>query len=242
MPSQLRSNRQCSTHQSRQAATTSIYVKYGWGGVLPKRMGSAALCAFLFVGCQRTALERDDSNTPASKTTAAPKQTPPASPEQAALSSKHQSKSLEKLGNSDVSTTSIQPHPQTGDFNDLQLGKAHTLVVLALDSVTRQKYFLYNYYSKLTPTQVERARDLIDSYELDFARLRDQRAAILETARDGQGVDVLLKNNRIQTVLLSRQVRIEINREIMTKEQRQKSQAEAKAQQEAKQQRDQSKK
>ena len=117
-------------------------------------------------------------------------------------------------------TKGVQPHPQTSEFNQNQLAKDHTLFVVAFDSMTRQNYFLSNYQLIVTQSQIEQVQDLVDSFELDFKRLRDQRASILETARDGQDTELLLKNNRIEIVLLSRQVHGRITREILSEEQR----------------------
>ena len=112
------------------------------------------------------------------------------------------------------------------DFSEVQFAKDHTLFVQAFDSVTRQTYFLAN-YPELNPEQIERVRDLVDSYENQFSDLLNQRAQIMENARDGDQVELRLKNNNIDTLLLGRQVRRTIFKDIMTKEQKEAHKAKA---------------
>ena len=189
---------------------------------------------FLAVGCQQPVTASAEPESPAIKA-AVDEQQEIDLPEKTAQAS-------EKPPSSKISNPSVQPHPRTADLNDAQLSKSHTLFVLAFDSTTRHKYFFANFPSTNSPPQADQVRDLVDSYDKDFKKLRDQRAAILETARDGHDVDVLLRNNRIETVLLSRQVRGRIFREILTKKQQEQQLADAKARAAAMKQRNQSKK
>lgn len=125
----------------------------------------------------------------------------------------------------------------TAEFTAAQLGKDHTLFVLAFGAATRQTYFLTNYQGTLKPHQISQVRDLVDLYESEYTRLRNDRSAILESALDGQDVETQLNNNRVETLLLSRQVRRRIFREILTLEQRKAHQAASRARREENKQR-----
>ena len=227
--------RQQPTNQSCLINSQDISAIYIWVGALRGLIGLTAFSMCLAVGCQESATVLDVSQSPTLKTPVV------AQPKTNVL--EKTSKPQEELQSTVVATTaSVQPHPRNADLNDFQLNKSHTLFVLAFDSTTRHKYFFTDFQLPMTPPQIEQFRDLVDSHNLDFAKLRDQRAAILETAGDGQDVDVLLRNNRIETVLLSRKIRSIIFREVLTKEQQQQHRDNAKAQSLAKQQRNQSSK
>ncbi|MGI9519951.1 MAG: hypothetical protein ACR2NP_23050 [Pirellulaceae bacterium] len=116
-------------------------------------------------------------------------------------------------------TNKLEPHPEVGKFNEAQLGKDHTLFVLAFDSITRQTYFLANFRHLMNDDQVRQTRELVDSYDGRYAELRDERARILENAADGQDIDTMLLNNRVETLLMGRDLRRKLFREILTEEQ-----------------------
>ncbi len=114
----------------------------------------------------------------------------------------------------------IEVHPEIGRFTEAQLGKDHTVMVLAFDSITRQTYFLSNFRHLMNEEQVRQTRELVDSYDGRFAELRDDRARILENATDSPDVETMLLNNRVETLLLGRALRQRLFREILTREQK----------------------
>ena len=132
----------------------------------------------------------------------------------------------------------VKQHPSASKFTAQQLSKDHTLFVLAFDSITRQTYFLSNYRSLMEDHQVDLTRDLVDSYEPEFARLRNERQKILENAMDDVDVATMLKNNRIDTLLLSRKIRRGIHKTILTREQQLAHQADVKIRRENKKRRE----
>ena len=195
MTPQFHLSRYQSTCQGRSVVLTSMDLVCKCCSLMRGLIGIVALCIISAVGCRNATTADVGSKSPTKKPSVDHKQ------------------ALAKP------TKGVQPHPQTSEFNQNRLSKDHTLFVVAFDSVTRQDYFLSKYQWLITQSQTEQVQDLVDSFELDFKRLRDQRASILETARDGQDTELLLKNNRIEIVLLSRQVHGSIYREILSEEQ-----------------------
>ena len=115
----------------------------------------------------------------------------------------------------------VEPHPESYRFNDFQLVKDHTVCVLAFDSVTRHTYFLTHFRHFMTDAkQIDKARDFIDSFDDEFTRLRKQREEIMNNASDDQDMKMLLKNNAVETLLVSRIVRRGIVRTVLNREQR----------------------
>ena len=99
------------------------------------------------------------------------------------------------------------------------LTKDQTLSVLAFDSVVRENLFTSDFYG-IDPHQVELVRDLVRSCEHEYAKLRNERSTILENAYDGDESETALTNVSVKTMLLSRQIRMRIRREILTEQQR----------------------
>ena len=114
----------------------------------------------------------------------------------------------------------VQPHPKTDSFTELQLGKDHTLFMLGADSFARRHYFLFSYARYLNDEQRQTVKLFTDSFEPDYAKLREQRSQLLLSGHDNPDIEILLRNNRIETALLSREIRQGIVRKIFTKEQR----------------------
>jgi hypothetical protein len=128
-------------------------------------------------------------------------------------------------------------HPAVENYTTAQLSKDHTLFVQAFDSVTRHTYFLSNYGYLMNDRQIEQTRDLVDSYAEKFTRLGQQRHETLQNASSDQDIQTLLLNNRVETLLLSRDVRRQIFRNILTREQRQAHQEEVRLRRETNQRR-----
>ena len=112
----------------------------------------------------------------------------------------------------------IEPHPQTEDFKS-QFSKDQTLCMLAFDSVVRENLFTSCFYG-IDQRQTELVCDLVRSYELEYAKLRNERSKILENAYDGDQTETALSNVYVKTLLLGRQIRTRIKLEILTKKQR----------------------
>jgi len=112
----------------------------------------------------------------------------------------------------------IEPHPQTEDFK-FPPSKDQTLCVLAFDSLVRENLFTSSFYG-IGPDQVELVRDIVQSYELEYARLRNERSTILENAYDGDETETALNNVSVKTLLLGRQIRRRIKLEVLTEKQR----------------------
>ena len=119
----------------------------------------------------------------------------------------------------------VQPHPKTDTFTELQLGKDHTLFMLGADSFARRHYFLFSYARYINDEQLQTVKLFIDSFEPGYAKLRQQRSQILLSGRDNPDLRMLLRNNRVETALLSREIRQGIVRKIFTKEQRERFKA-----------------
>lgn len=151
-----------------------------------------------------------------------PKQQPQQQPQQ--QQQQQQQASQTTVQRSDVIATISQnpvaPHPESHRFTDAQLAKDHTIYVLAFDSITRHTYFLSHYRHLMSEDQLEAARNLVDSHKSDFAELANEREIILNGATDEADIQLLLKNNSIKVLLLSRKVRRGIMHNVYTKEQR----------------------
>ena len=119
-----------------------------------------------------------------------------------------------------ISQNPVAPHPESHRFTDAQLAKDHTIYVLAFDSITRHTYFLSHYRHLMSEDQLDAARNLVDSHKSDFAELSNERETILNGATDEADIKMLLKNNSIKVLLLSRKVRRGIMHNVYTKEQR----------------------
>jgi len=63
-------------------------------------------------------------------------------------------------------------------------------------------------------------RQLVDSYDDDYKRLRPQRDRILNHALDGQDVQLQLNNVNVEILLTSRKISRSIYRNIMTEAQK----------------------
>ena len=130
-----------------------------------------------------------------------------------------------------VEETTVQPemspffrqdmelHADAADLDNNRRAKNHTIFVLALDSVARENYFTSTYHS-LDPQQIERVSVLVDSCELQYSKLLNERSAILEHAVDGDNSEIALTNISVETLLLNQLIRTRIRREIMTQQQR----------------------
>ncbi len=98
--------------------------------------------------------------------------------------------------------------------------KEHTLVIMAMKSETRRWYFLNNFTGLVNDEQMLQATAIIDSHAGEYQDLLDRRARILENARDGQGTEQLLEYNKVAAIKLSIQVRKQIIREVLDREQK----------------------
>jgi hypothetical protein len=114
----------------------------------------------------------------------------------------------------------VEPHPRTSEFNEAQFAKHHTLCVLAFDSVTRHAHFLHNYRELLSDEQIERVKQLVDARSSAYERLKRQRSEILQKASDNIDVATLLKNNQVETLIVSREIHRKIYRQVLNPEQR----------------------
>ncbi len=171
-----------------------------------------------WVGCRdrvHSGVATTDPSVPGDRVAA--EDTPANSDEAAAASGPQQATPAEPPA---TSIPSVEVHPEAEKYTETQLGKDHTLCVQAFDRATRQIYFLSHYRPFMEDHQVQPARDLIDSYDMAFRRLGQQRNLILENATDDQDIATLLLNNGVETLLLSREVRRRIVREVLTREQR----------------------
>lgn len=113
----------------------------------------------------------------------------------------------------------IAAHPRLGEFTKSQFTKKeHTLVLIGLDSTARHNFFFEN--AKLEPYQFDALRQLVDSYDDDYKRLRLQRDRILNYALDGQDVQLQLNNVNVEILLTSRKISRSIYRNIMTEAQK----------------------
>ena len=73
----------------------------------------------------------------------------------------------------------------------------------------------------LTDEQKIAAVELILEYDETFLELRKRRAAILENARDENQVAEKLRQIKMETVIWSTKLRVKVEQNIMTEEQRQ---------------------
>lgn len=98
--------------------------------------------------------------------------------------------------------------------------KEHTLVIMAMKSETRRRYFLMYFVDIINDEQFLQASDIIDSYADQYQDLLDRRARILENARDGQDTEQLLKFNKVAAIKLSIEVRKHLIRDVLDREQK----------------------
>lgn len=112
----------------------------------------------------------------------------------------------------------VAPHPRIGEFTEAQLGKEQTLFVIGFDSTTRHSYFIKE--AGLEPHQFDALRQLVDSYDDDYQRLRNQRDRILNHAMDGEDVQTQLDNVNVEILLTSKRVWRSIYQNILNEEQK----------------------
>lgn len=113
----------------------------------------------------------------------------------------------------------VAAHPRLGEFTKSQFtNKQHTLVLIGLDSTARHNFFFES--AELEPYQFDALRQLVDSYDDDYKRLRLQRDRILNHALDGQDVQLQLNNVNVEILLTSRKISRSIYRNIMTEAQK----------------------
>ena len=107
-------------------------------------------------------------------------------------------------------------------YTDQQLNKNGTILVLAYQPDIRADFLIMTVRSFLDDEQTKQARALALSYDWRYDEIRKQRAALLETATDENKteVDAKLRELRIQIFELNQKIRTEINRKILTPEQR----------------------
>jgi len=108
------------------------------------------------------------------------------------------------------------------EFTDEQLHKNNTLLMLAMEPDIRALALFKYLREYLTEEQKRAAVKLLLQHDDTFQELKRRRAAILENARDDQNVAEQLRRIKEETIIFSDAMRVKVEREIMTEEQRQK--------------------
>lgn len=179
------------------------------------------LASLLVLGCSKSSSPNDNQGTRRENGAGNPRGSNEAGPQTndfGALSKAPGGDSASM--NSRPKPTPVEPHPRTDEFSEADLKRDNVIFLLAFDSLPRQTFFCMTYQATLRPEQIDRARDIVATFDEGFAKLRDQRAEILERASDQLDVAGMLKNNAVETAILARQVRRTIFREVLSPEQK----------------------
>ena len=105
-------------------------------------------------------------------------------------------------------------------YQPYHLNKNQTLLLLAAQPDIRSRILASTVREVTTPEQQLAAEQLAATFDQQYVEILRQRAAILENAIDGNGTEAKLLELRMTTADLNARIRIKINEEILTQDQR----------------------
>jgi hypothetical protein len=199
--------------------------------IVPRTLLALSLLVYLVVGCTR----ESKPNRVAKRQTKASVQSDAASEPTEAVSDQRPAEPATKNETSEKPLSAELPYPRTEDlptnpaapnvkqreFSEAQLHKNANLLLLAMEPDIRARELIKYLRAYLSEDQQAAAVKLILQYDEKFQDIKRRRAAILENASDEEPVPQRLRKIKEETIIFSDEMRLMVEREIMTDEQRQ---------------------
>ncbi len=199
--------------------------------IVPRTLLALSLLVYLVVGCygesksnrvaKRQPKASVQSEVPSEPAATVSDQLPAIPVRQNKTSGKPPLAELPSPVTEDVPTHPPGPIVKQREFTEAQLHKNLNLLLLAMEPDIRAHQLIRYLRAYLSEDQQAEAVRLILQYDEKFQDIKRRRAAILENANDDEPVAQRLRKIKEDTIILSDEMRVMVEREVMTEEQRQ---------------------